>query len=474
MSANDGPPVDVRPLKEQAGGSRHAPPTAGAAYPPGRDLLRHRPVAALARSRWYPGVLRLPVAAVFGLVTYELLRGPDAAGANPGSALMWLLWWPALPVTFLVVGRLWCAACPFGTISDLVHRLVGVEGRVPRFLRSSGVWIIDAEFLAITWADHVWGVVDSPWGSGVLLMLLTSAVVTSGAFLPRRAFCRYLCFLGGLCGNYARAGAVQLCADRGVCATCTDGAACYHGTATVGGCPLFSYPRTLDTAATCALCARCLRSCSRDAIAVRLRPLFSELWSIRRPQLEEAILAMTIMGVVLIQNLSDVTGWHSWLRRTSTVTGYPEVIVFTSVFVGTVLLPVGLLVLASALAGLAGGAGTRATFTRFGYALIPLDIAAFVAHTQRDVLGEGRRLYVTLARLVGVHPASGSPALAAPAVIRIVQWTIIVAGTTAALYTTFRIARTLTSRRAPLVAISTLVILLGALNIVLFAFPTRS
>jgi polyferredoxin len=464
--------------RSAAEGSWSAPPAGELPPHLGRDLLRFRLVSAVVRSRWYPGVLRLPVAGAFGLVVYELLRGPNTAGANAGSALMWLLWWPALPIVFLITGRFWCSVCPFGTVSDIVHRLVGVEGRVPRILRSYGVWIIDIEFLTITWADHVWGIVDSPWGSGLVLLLLTTAVVASGAFLPRRSFCRYLCFLGGLCGNYARAGTIQLRAEPDVCATCTGRAVCYHGTASVEGCPLFSFPRTLDTAAHCNLCARCLRSCPHNAIAIRPRLLFSELWSIQRPQLEEATLAMAIMGVVLIQNLSDVTGWRSWLNRTGVAVGYSEAVVFTCVFVATVFLPVGLLTLASAVAGRNNGASIRTNFTRFGYALIPLDIAAFVAHTQRDVLGEGRRLYVTLARLVGAHPAAGSPALATPNTIRFVQWTIILFGVAAALRATHQIARAYYTatvpRQATLVPYRTLVVFLGVLNIVMFAFPARS
>jgi len=436
------------------------------------DLLRHRPVAAAARSRWYPGVLRAPVAAGFGLVAYELLRGPYRAGANAGSALMWLVWWPALPVMFLVAGRFWCAVCPFGTLSDLVHRAVGTEGGVPRCLRSYGVWLIDVEFLAITWADHVWGIVDSPWGSAVLLMILTTAVVAAGAFLPRRSFCRYLCFLGGLCSTYSRAGVVRLGADARVCATCTSRAACYHGTGTVPGCPLFSSPRTLDTAAHCTLCARCVRSCPHDAITVRVRAPLSELWSVRRPRLEEAVLAMAIMGVVLIQNIGDLPGWRPWLARAAIATGCPVVVVFTVVFLATVCLPVGALAVASALA--ARGDRVRAVFTRFGYALIPLDVAAFVAHTQRDVLREGRRGYVTLARLAGADPASGPSMLAGPGTVRVVQWALVAAGTAGSVHVIRRLVarhRPVAHRRAALASFGGLAVLLGALNAVLFAVP---
>ena len=90
-----------------------------------RNLLDNRAFAAFVRSRWYPGVFQVPVAAVFGFVAYELLTGPTRAHDNAGTALMWVLWWPVVPITFLLLGRFWCAVCPFATLSDLVQRLVG-------------------------------------------------------------------------------------------------------------------------------------------------------------------------------------------------------------------------------------------------------------------------------------------------------------------------------------------------------------
>src|SRR5665647_2304068 len=62
-------------------------------------------------------------------------------------------------------------------VSAVIQKLVGVNRPVPPFLKKYGIWIIDATFLAITWADHVFGIVESPWGSGILLLLLTFAVI---------------------------------------------------------------------------------------------------------------------------------------------------------------------------------------------------------------------------------------------------------------------------------------------------------
>ena len=239
-------------------------------YPPRvplsqRNMLDIPLVAKLLRSRWWPGIVQVPVAAIFGLVAFQLLAGPDTAQRNPGTALMWVLWWPILPITFVLLGRVWCAVCPFGAISDLVQKWFGVNRPVPSFLKKYGIWIIDAQFLAITWSDHIWGIVESPWGSGVLLLLLTTGVIISGAFFQRRTFCRYLCFLGGLCSNYARAGMVELRADEGICKNCKSRAACYNGTDKVAGCPLFTFARTMDTNANCSLCANCIKACPNDA-----------------------------------------------------------------------------------------------------------------------------------------------------------------------------------------------------------------
>ena len=442
---------------------------------PGHDLLQHRWFAALVRSRWYPAVFQVPVAAVFGLVAYELLSGPDLAHDNAGTALMWVLWWPLVPLTFLVLGRFWCAVCPFATLSDLVQRAVGLHRPAPRFLKVYGIWVIDASFLAITWADHVWGVVGSPWGSGVLLLLLTTAVVVSGAFFQRRTFCRYLCFLGGLSGNYARAGVVQLRADPDVCATCTARAACYHGDGSTPPCPLFSFPRQLDSMANCNLCANCVKSCPNDAIAITVRPPARELWLVGRARIEESFLAMAIMGIVLIQNLTMLDVWQGVLDRielTTGVTSYP--VIFTVAFVIAVSLPVGLLAVASWIAAPESRETVRQNFARFGYALIPLDVAAHIGHNLFHLLAEGKAVLFTVGGLFG-SSSGGSTAIVGSGTIAVLQYALLGAGAALSVFTARRIAaaRHDSGQVARSVATPYVVLVLGfaVVNAVLFALP---
>jgi polyferredoxin len=452
-------------------------PAGDDAPPVGRDLLRYRPVSRLLRSRWYPAVFQVPVAAVFGLVAYELLAGPDSHHTNAGTALMWVLWWPLLPLGFVLLGRFWCAVCPFGVVSDVVQKLVGANRPVPRFLKTYGIWIIDAQFLAITWSDHIWGVVSSPWGSGVLLLLLTTGVIASGAFLQRRAFCRYLCFLGGLCGNYGRTGLVELRADQTVCATCTSRAACYNGTATAPACPLFTFPRTMDSSANCSLCANCVKSCPNDAMQLRLRPPTSELWFVRTPRVEESFLAMAIMGIVLIQNVTMLGIWTdatTWLADTTGLTD--PTTVFTLAFVVAVAVPVALLALASQVAAVrVPGTTWGANFARFGYALIPLDVAAHLAHNLFHLLTEGGMVLTTVAGVFGVTVHRTSVALAGTGTIRVLQFALVAAGVAASMYAAGRIAYRadvdVDRRRATLTPFVVLIYALAAVNVYLFTLP---
>lgn len=465
--------IQLRPRDEESDLDANPPlPSA----PAGPNLMRIPLIARILRSRWYPGILQVPVAAVFGLVAFQLLAGPAAAQRNAGTALMWVLWWPILPITFVLVGRLWCAVCPFGAISDVVQKLVGVNRPVPRFLKLYGLWIIDAQFLAITWSDHVWGIVESPWGSGVLLLLLTTGVIVSGALFQRRTFCRYLCFLGGLCSNYSRGSVVELRADQDICKTCKAKAACFNGTATQPGCPLFNFPRTMDSSANCTLCANCIKACPNDAIQVRARKPLSELWFLDKPKIEESFLAMAIMGIVLIQNLTMLSIWQDilgWIEQTTGITSYP--LIFTVAFVVAVSVPVGLMALASKVASRGNLENTVTNFARFGYALIPLDIAAHLAHNLFHLLAEGGVVFSTVASLFGFDSAQMPTALASSSTILILQLIILALGVAGSAYTIRRITNrrygSVARRRATAVPYLVLLGVLTVMNVYLFLMP---
>ncbi|RJP53858.1 MAG: 4Fe-4S binding protein [Anaerolineaceae bacterium] len=440
----------------------------------GGNLLQNKWINRFLRSRWYPGIIQWPTLLIFMLIMFQLVLGPDSAHDNFGTAMTWVLWWPVLPIIFLFLGRFWCAICPFATINDLVQKFVGNNRPVPRFLKKYGIWIIDALFILITWSDHVFGVVENPLGSGILMLTLTTGVIASGSFFERRTFCRYVCFLGGLSGNYARTGMLSLRGTPDICATCTV-ASCYKGTEKAPGCPLFEFPKTMTSSANCVICADCIKNCPNDSIQLTLRPPTKELWFIRKPKMEEAFLSAVIMGIVFVQNVTMLevwTGMLNWLERVTGTTNYA--VTFSITFAIAIIIPVALLGLTSWIASKFNKTTLIENFTRFGYAIIALDVAAHIAHNLFHLLAEGKSIFYTALGLFGVEVHGASPAILSMGEIQLLQFGLIALGFIGSLYTAYRISK---SNHADgkiwgtFVPYAALMVLLTAMNVVLFTLP---
>jgi polyferredoxin len=440
----------------------------------GENLLKIKWIDAFLRSRWYPGIIQWPTLIVFIVIIYQLLLGPSTAHDNLGTALTWVLWWPIIPIIFLFLGRFWCAICPFATVNDLVQKFVGNNRKVPRFLKHYGVWIMDASFIMITWSDHVWGVVESPVGSGVLLLILTTAVVASGAFFERRTFCRHVCFLGGLAGNYSQAGMLSLHGTPEICAKC-ELLSCYNGTEIAPGCPVFEFPRTMTSSANCVLCGDCLKNCPNGSIQLTLRPPTKELWFVHKPRVEAAFLAAVIMGIVFVQNVTMLDVWTSILSWLESVTGTTSYYVnFSITFFVAITLPVTLLGWASFVASRNNKASFQDNFTRFGYAIIALDLAAHIAHNLFHMLAEGKSILYTGLAIFGVDSNGESAALVSTPIIQVLQFGLIGLGVLGSLYVVYRIAESNYQGDVVWATFKPYAILmgcLGILNLVLFTLP---
>ena len=441
----------------------------------GANLLNNKYIGPFMRSKWYPGIIQWPTLLVFMVIMFELILGPSAAHDNFGTALTWVLWWPIIPILFLFLGRFWCAICPFATINDLVQKFAGNNRPVPKFLKKYGIWIIDALFIFITWSDHVWGVVENPVGSGILLLTLTTGVVASGAFFERRTFCRYVCFLGGLSGNYARNGMLELRGTPEICATCTV-AACFKGTEKADGCPLFEFPKTMTSSANCNICANCVKNCPNDSIQLTVRPPSKELWFIRKPKLEEAFLSAVIMGIVFVQNVTMLEAWPpilTWLENAVGTTSY--YVTFSIAFLISMLIPISLLGLASLVAQKFNGDSLLQNFSRFGYALIVLDMAGHMAHNLFHLLAEGKAILFTGLAFFGQDAGHDlSAALMAPETIQLLQFGLIGLGFAGSLYTAYRIAKANYPQEkfwGTFAPYAVLMVVLGAITVWMFVLP---
>jgi len=439
-----------------------------------KDLLKNKKFKKFVKSKWYPGVFQWPVALIFAFIVFELIAGPAEAHDNFGTAGTWVLWWPLLPILLLLFGRFWCIVCPFGLLNDVVQKFVGNKKPVPKFLRKYGIWIIDITFLMITWSDHVWGVVENPRGSGILLLMITTAVIFSGALFERRTWCRYLCFLGGLSGNYSRAGMVELRGTAEICKDCKT-ASCYKGTSEVPGCPMFEFPKTMDSSAECNLCCNCVKNCPNDSITIGTRIPTQELWNIKKPRIEVAFLSIVIMGIVFVQNITMLKVWDEILASLENILGTTNYyITFTVTFFIAMLIPVLLLTLTGLIAKKFNKTSVKENFARFGYAVIPLDLAGHIAHNLFHLLAEGKSVGYTAMELFGMNSHGASTAILPSSTIQILQYIIIVIGAIGSIYTAYRIAKSSQSKEKLLgtsAVYAILMILLAIANILLFSLP---
>lgn len=441
------------------------------------NLLDIGIIKGIFKSNLFPMIIRIPVVAVFMLIFYVTLFDTTNVSDNLGTALTWILWWPLLPLAFILFGRLWCGICPLATVSDTMQKFFGANKPVPKFLKKYGIWIIDATFLLITWADHIWGIVENVRMTGYLLLLIMGGAILAGLFYERRTFCKYLCFLGGLSGNYSRAGALELRADSEVCKTCTTHD-CYKGNEKAQGCPMFEFPMAMETNANCNLCGNCIKSCPKDNIRISPRIPTKEFWFIKKPKIEESFLAMVIGGIVIVQNITMLPVWQTILTGISHVTRTENYNVnFTVAFLIAMALPVIALWVASLLSGKSHGEKASLNFARFGYAIIPLDFAGHMAHNLFHLFGEGKAVLFTTMRLLGM-PMEGSTAILSTPTIQIMQYVLVVLGALGSLYSAYRIgkfnhpnSKKLNSMVMPMYI---LIIILTIVNFWMFAIPMAS
>ncbi|MBI1894229.1 MAG: 4Fe-4S binding protein [Candidatus Rokubacteria bacterium] len=389
--------------------------------------------------------LQIPVLLLTAAVVLIGLVDVQDGAVNLATKLTWILWWPGIVFSFVLVGRLWCVMCPFGALNEWTARATGTQRMFPKALRH--LWLATFAFVLLTWADEQLGVIRSPRMTAWLILFLGVASVLTGLFFARRTFCRYLCPITGLQGLYSMIAPVELRVDeRARCRKECD-QDCYRGNEKGAGCPMFEFPMTMDRNTYCNLCFECVKACPPHNLALRIRALGRDLWTSGRRVLDEAYLAVILVGLTFLVTAQMLTAWSGWVSglarwlpgwvraglRPVTYLGLVE----SAVLLGGALVVVPLVVLAgAALAQHLVGVhrlGLRRTFVIFGYVLIPVGLAMHLAHNLGHLLLEGGGIIPAVQRAVALYtPFSlGEPdwqilPLAAEPVVELIQAIFVV------------------------------------------------
>jgi len=441
----------------------------------GKDLLEYTWFKKLLKNNLYPKILQIPTLFFFGFITYYFFWGSLSYSQNPGSILAWTLWWPLVPLTFILLGRIWCVICPIPLVGEFFQKFIRPTRRPGRFLIKYGIWITDGIFIAITLFDRLYGMVDKPWLSGMIFLLITGGAIILSIRYERRSFCKHICFLGGVSGNYSMLAGVSIESKNPErCATCRV-RACYFGSGNTPGCPYAQFMPAKIGMRNCNLCASCIKNCPYDNVAFRTRSIASELWSHAKVSFSESFFAKLMVGIVIIQNLGMLAVWsnlQNWVMQF----GIGEKMAVILLYFAAIVLPLALMTITSYLSSsLQTEKGTMlANFAAFGYAFIPIDVAGHLAHNLFHLLAEGKSIIgAFLGLFTGRVDYSG--AVVSSSVVTGLQFGLIIAGGFGTLYVAYRIARakeqsTIAALRIVLPH-ALLLVLVFAVNLFLFITP---
>ena len=376
-----------------------------------RDLLAFRPVRRALRFGPFQFLAIVPAALIVAVVVASTWLGVDHPGFNFGTVFTWVVWWSALLVSFIFLGRAWCLVCPVGAVGEWIQRLsfwgrsrytAGLELPWPRPLRN--LWLATVLFVAFIWLDNGYGISNSPRLTAGLIMVLIVVSAWIGLLFERRAFCRYLCPLTAFIGVNSLFSTLELRSrDGDVCRTDCPTKDCYRGNARTYGCPMGEFPGgAMDTNLLCILCSECIKSCGHDNIGLRLRAPGRDLWAMRRPRVDGGFAAITVVGlatlVPLVTNtwLPTVRGWLAHTLPAGLPPNDPPRLVAVGLLFALGLgASVALVHVFSFLSRQAAGietVSTRTLFVHYAYAFVPLALFKFLA----DLLDHALRTWGTL------------------------------------------------------------------------------
>lgn len=423
------------------------------------NLLEIPSVGRFLRSRWFQPVFQIPMLLIFLIIIAAGLFDIQQGDRNISTILMWTVWWAGIIFTFVLVGRVWCMMCPVGAAQDWVHRIFSLNRNVPQKLRN--IWISSLIFFGLTWWDSYSGIVNKPSLTAYLLIGFFAAAMGMALIFKGRSFCRYACPIGGLIGIYSMFSPVEL---RNKCMETCRGhkiKECIKGTEKSRGCPMFVTPMTLDRNNYCNFCSECIKSCSKNNIAIRFRGFARDLWSSSRGHMDEAYLAMALVGISIVVTAEMVEPWHRWIDFAGKLIPFDVLGVaahaarekassLAVMTAGSLIIPPSLLILAAMIvkkmAGPNSPLGLKDTIVRFAYIFIPVGLSMHLAHNISHLFKEGPEIVPASQRLFGeLGLGTGGESWNAAAVagnetIFWLQMAIIIALNVFSLYAGYRIA----------------------------------
>jgi polyferredoxin len=361
----------------------------------------------LLRGRWLQWGLTVITLAVFLVVILSGLLGTPAGNHNFGIIYVWLVWWALLKLVLVpFLGRFWCSICPIPAPGDWLQRRAWITprpgGRLytfgqrllrraervpwPRCLRN--IWAQNLGFVAVALFSAL--ILTSPLATAWMLLAFILVSLVVSLVFERRAFCRYLCPIGGFVGVYGQVAPLAVrVKDPAVCQAHT-AKPCITGSDAGYGCPYFNVPQKLETNVLCSMCGECLRTCTENNVAFYVQMPGADLRDTRGRRLDEAFNGLLMLGAAFVYSVV-LLGPNGWLKVTARAVGTPGWFLYAGALLlfNLALVPglfwlcvrLGQLLNRGAVARHEGNSGQVSLFAAYAASLVPLGLAIWVAFT---------------------------------------------------------------------------------------------
>ncbi len=233
------------------------------------------------------------------LVVPALLPLPDGKARILGNITLfaqfvfWGIWWPAVLISMLLVGRLWCGVlCPEGSLSEAASDH-GRGHALPSWIKWGG-WPFVAFGLTTIYGQLI-SVYQYPKPAALILGGSTLAAIIIGYLYGRskRVWCRYLCPVNGVFGLLSKLAPVHFKVD----AIAWRNWSKPKGTrVSVTNCaPLVVLP-SMQSSSPCHMCGRCAGF--RDAIVLARRSPNEEIVNIAGKKSDPWETVLILFGLI--------------------------------------------------------------------------------------------------------------------------------------------------------------------------------
>jgi len=175
---------------------------------------------------------------------------------------------------------------------------------------------------------------------------------------------------------------------------------------------------TLDRNNYCNFCSECIKSCSQDNIVIRFRSFAKDLWFAAKGYMDEAYLAMTLVGITIVLTGEMVEPWHRWMDTVSGLIPFnalgitshasiEKITSLTALTVGSLIVPSLTLAVTALIVRMAtmpeSPLNFKETFIQFAYMFIPVGLSMHLAHNISHLFKEGPAIVPAIQRTLNEY-----------------------------------------------------------------------